>query len=54
MMLSSQGIADANYSLFEYRRSLGIKDKDAIQYLTKAAEEGYAAAQVKLGFLFLN
>ena len=54
MTLSSQGIADANYSLFESRKSLDIKDKDAIQYLTKAAEEGYAAAQVELGILFLN
>ena len=54
MMLSSQGISDANYSLFENRRILGITDKDAIQYLTKSAEEGYAAAQAKLGILFLN
>ena len=54
MTLSSQGIADANYSLYESRRSLGIADKDAIQYLTKAAKEGYAAAQTKLGILFLN
>ena len=54
IILSSQGIADASYSLFENRRSLDIKDKDAIQYLTKSAEAGYAAAQVELGILFLN
>ena len=54
IMLSSQSIADASYSLFENRRSLGIKDKDAIQYLIKSAEEGHAAAQAKLGILFLN
>ena len=54
MILASKGIADANYSLFENRKSLDIKDKDAIQYLTKSAEEGYAAAQAKLGILFLN
>lgn len=54
IMLSSQNISDASYSLFENRRSLGIKDKDAIQYLIKSAEEGYAAAQVELGILFLN
>ena len=54
IMLSSEGVVDANYSLFERRKLLNISDKDAVQYLIKSAEDGYAAAQAKLGILLLN
>ena len=53
-LLAEQGIAEAQYNLaLMYSRGEGISrdDKEAVKWYRRAAEQGIAGAQSKLGLM---
>lgn len=53
---AEQGNALGQNNLADYLRGLGVRQSysDAFFWFQKSAEQGYIAAQIKLGFLLMN